>query len=142
MKYHIKIGLYFENGFCNALFERYGDDSVYSVAKDIFPSNITEVELYEIMIKFSFQPRYLTNNNKESFDDRKLNFKRSQRQARKIAKKVTDMRYYTKAQAELNKAMEDGKALHKKEKSIKTREEKQKQFIAKQEKLKEKRKGH
>ena len=142
MKGRISITLCFEDGFCSGLFERYNADNQYFVAKELFHATITEAELYQKLLKPTYRPNYRSSNALVICHNRQLSFKRSQRESRKLAKQVANMRHTTKADAELHKALENNKAISKKERSIRRADAKQEQFVLKQQKLKEKRRGH
>jgi hypothetical protein len=133
-----KLTVYFEDPFWVGVFER-EDETGYCVSRVVFGSEPTDVELYEYV-----QREYAHLSFSQPVKDhirifRKKKFKRVQREVRK---EVYEDGVGTKAQ----QAMKLQTELNKKEHQVISRErreeEKALRFQAKQEKKKQKHRGH
>ena len=131
------LTIFFEDPFWVGVFERI-DEGKYSVCKVTFGAEPTDAELWEFVqrhyTKLVFSPA-------EKVDLRQTadNPKRRQRSARKL---LLNSGVGTKAQQALQKQREEMKT-ERREKSRELREaEKQRQFELRQQKKKEKRRGH
>ncbi len=133
-----KLTVYFDDPFWVGVFER-DDETGFRVSRVVFGSEPTDAELYEyIQREYSHIDfgRPLKNQVKIV---RKKNFKRMQRDVRK---EVYEEGVGTKAQ----QAMKLQTELNKKERQVVSREQREEEkamkFKLKQEKKKEKRRGH
>jgi hypothetical protein len=133
-----KLTVYFEDPFWVGVFER-EDETGYCVSRVVFGPEPTDAELYAYI-----QQEYANLNFGEPIQNqvkivRKKNFKRMQREVRK---EVYEEGVGTKAQ----QAMKLNMALNKKERQVKSREELEREkalkFEMRQEKKKEKHRGH
>ncbi len=133
-----KLTVYFDDPFWVGVFER-EDDTGYRVSRVVFGPEPTDAELYEY-IRHEYKKLDFGKPIKGQVKIiRKKNFKRMQREVRK---EIYEEGVGTKAQ----QAMKLDLALNKKERQVTTREmleaEKALKFQIKQEKKKEKHRGH
>ncbi|HND48498.1 MAG TPA: YjdF family protein [Anaerolineales bacterium] len=133
-----KLTVFFEDPYWVGVFER-EDEKEYQVARAIFGCEPTDAELYEFL-----QANYRNLEFSRSFQgeiqlERKVNFKRKQREVRKQA---NENGIGTKAQQAIKQVMEESKKGRKRDVRQQRREEEKLKFVLKQEKKKEKQKGH
>lgn len=133
-----KLTVLFEDPFWIGLYER-EDNGRYEVCKITFGSEPREYEVYEFLLKNWNKLRFSPSIEAEMTVDRHINPKRMQRL---IHKQIANTGIGTKAQQALKLQQERGK-LERKSRSREQREaEKQLQFDLRQEKRKEKHRGH
>ena len=133
-----KLTVFFEDPYWVGVYER-EDEKEYQVARAIFGCEPTDAELYEFL-----QANYRNLEFSRSFQgeiqlERKVNFKRKQREVRKQA---NENGIGTKAQQAIKQVMEESKKGRKRDVRQQRREEEKLKFVLKQEKKKEKQKGH
>ena len=133
-----KLTVFFEDPYWVGVFER-EDEKEYQVARAIFGCEPTDAELYEFL-----QANYRNLEFSRSFQgeiqlERKVNFKHKQREVRKQA---NENGIGTKAQQAIKQVMEESKKGRKRDVRQQRREEEKLKFVLKQEKKKEKQKGH
>lgn len=137
-KSSIKITILFDGAFWVGIFERYSD-GCYSVAKHIFGNEPSNPELYDFLLQQGHKLKFTTPNEEEGVQAGKKNYKRLVREAKKEMNKQPTV---TKAHMAIKKELEQ----HKQIKKHQTSDEKRSQLIArfqlKQEKKKQKHKGH
>jgi hypothetical protein len=133
-----KLTVFFEDPFWVGVFER-EDESGYCVSRVVFGSEPTDVELYEY-IQREYAHLIFSRPIKEHIRIvRKKNFKRIQREVRKEA---YEDGIGTKAQQAMKLQMELNKKEHQTVSRERREEEKSLRFQVKQEKKKQKHRGH
>ena len=132
-----KLTIYFEEPFWVGVFEELDGDKL-SVCRMVFGAEPTDAEIYDFILKHYYHLRF-SAPVKAEIKQKADNPKRRQRNARK---QMESSGIGTKSQQALQKQYEENKVQRK----IRTREqreaEKQRQFELKQQKRKEKHKGH
>ena len=133
-----KLTVFFDDPFWAGVFER-EDETGYRVSRVIFGSEPTDAELYEFIQKEYKHIDFGKPIESQVKIIRKKNFKRMQRDVRK---EVYEEGVGTKAQQAMKLQMELGK----KERQVKSREQREAdklaEFKLKQQKKKEKHRGH
>ena len=137
MAFELNLTLFFEEPFWIGVFEELDGDKL-SVCKVVFGAEPTDAEVYDFVLRrynhLCFSPPI-----KAEIKQKADNPKRRQRNARKQLEKSG---VGTKSQQALQKQYEENK-LERKQRSREQREaEKQRQFELKQQKRKEKHRGH
>lgn len=133
-----KLTVLFEDPFWIGLYEREGN-GCYEVCKITFGAEPKDYEVYEFLLKNWDILRFSPSIEAEMTVDKRVNPKRMQRL---IHKQVADHGIGTKAQQALKLQQEQGKLERKSRSREKREEEKQLQFDLRQEKRKEKHRGH
>ncbi|HNE06441.1 MAG TPA: YjdF family protein [Anaerolineales bacterium] len=133
-----KLTVFFEDPYWVGVFER-EDEKEYQVARAIFGCEPTDAELYEFLQANYHKLEFSRSFQGEIQVERKVNFKRKQREVRKQAK---ENGIGTKAQQAIKQVMEESKKERKQDSRQQRREEEKLKFVLKQEKKKEKQKGH
>ena len=132
-----KLTIYYEEPFWVGVFERI-DNGKLSVCKVTFGAEPTDAEIYAFILKYFNHLRF-SPPVKTEVKQKADNPKRRQRNAQKQLEKSG---VSTKSQQALQKQYEENK-LERKQRSREHREaEKQRQFELKQQKRKEKHRGH
>ena len=133
-----RLSILFEDPFWIGLYERECDGR-YEVCKITFGAEPKDYEVYDFMLKNWSKLRFSPSIEAQKAAEKRINPKRMQRL---INKQIDDSGIGTKAQQALKLQQEQGK-LERKTRSREQRdEEKQRQFDLKQEKRKEKHRGH
>lgn len=137
----IKATIFFENFFWVGSFER-TDKSGYAVARHIFGGEPSDAEVYAFVLENYTQLRF-GEPQEVTVKIRRMNPKRVQREIRKEMEKLKkESRPSTLAQdamrMELEKNKKEKQKVSKKEREAK----KERLFLLKQEKRKEKKRGH
>ena len=133
-----KLTVFFEEPFWVGLYERESDGK-YEVCKIIFGAEPKDYEVYQYFLDNWRGLRFSPGIEAASADERQINPKRMQRETQKAMQSTG---VGTKAQQALKLQQEQGK-LERKERTKQQREaEEQRQFELRQEKRKEKRRGH
>lgn len=133
-----KLTVLFEAPFWIGLYER-EDNGCYEVCKITFGAEPKDYEVYGFLLENWNKLRFSPSIEAEISVDKRINPKRMQRL---INKQITDTGIGTKAQQALKLQQEQGK-LERKIRSREKREaDKQLQFELRQEKRKEKHRGH
>lgn len=137
----IKATIYFEKKFWVGSFERI-DQTGYAVAKHIFGGEPTDPEVYQFVLE-NYQSLNFGPPKAFELEIKRKNPKRVQREVRKEMERVkqetrpsTFAEDYMREELERNKRVKKAKTKAQKEELI------EKQFNLKQQKRKEKRKGH
>ena len=132
-----KLTIYFEEPFWVGVFEELDGDKL-SVCRMVFGAEPTDAEIYDFILKHYYHLRF-SAPVKAEIKQKADNPKRRQRNARK---QLENTGIGTKSQQALQKQYEENKAQRK----IKARElreaEKRRQFELKQQKRREKHRGH
>ena len=132
-----KLTIYFDEPFWAGVFEE-TDGGKLSVCKVTFGAEPTDAEIYEFIIKHYYHLRF-SAPVKAKIKQKADNPKRRQRNAHKQLEKTG---IGTKSQQALQKQYEENK-IERRQKSREQREaEKQRQFELKQQKRREKHRGH
>jgi hypothetical protein len=133
-----KLSISFEDPFWIGLYER-EDNGRYEVCKITFGAEPKDYEVYDFMLKNWGKLRFSPSIEANSIAEKHINPKRMQRL---INKQIEDTGIGTKAQQALKLQQEQGKLERKSRSREQREEEKQRQFDLKQEKRKEKHRGH
>ena len=132
-----KLTIYFDDPFWVGVFEELDGDKL-SVCRMVFGAEPTDAEIYDFILKHYYHLRF-SAPVKAEIKQKADNPKRRQRNARK---QLENTGLGTKSQQALQKQYEENKAQRK----IKARElreaEKRRQFELKQQKRREKHRGH
>jgi hypothetical protein len=133
-----RLTVFFEDPFWVGVYERTSRSGL-EAARVVFGDEPKDYEVYDFFLNqwadLEFSPPVAGG----STDDRKINPKRMQRAAQKA---VSGSGVGTKAQEALKLQYEQNKAEHKSEARRQTEEEKERQFEIRQQKRKEKHRGH
>lgn len=133
-----KLTVYFENPFWVGVYERqFG--TTYEVCKITFGSEPKEYEVYEFLLKNWMNFKFSSSIVSDEVLEKRINPKRMQRE---IKKNLQDVGIGTKAQQALKLQHEQNKMARKKYSKQKREEYKEEQFILRQQKKKEKHRGH
>lgn len=133
-----KLTVYFENPFWVGVYERqFG--TTYEVCKITFGSEPKEYEVYEFLLKNWLDLKFSSSIVSDEVKEKRINPKRMQRE---IKKNLQDVGIGTKAQQALKLQHEQNKMARKKYSKQKREEYKEEQFILRQQKKKEKHRGH
>ena len=132
-----KLTVYFEEPFWVGIFERI-EDGKLSVAKVTFGAEPKDYEVQEHIQKYYFSLKF-SPAVETAVKDIKRNPKRMQREAKK---QMLETGIGTKSQQALKLQQEQNKQEHKERSSKKKEAEEQRMFELKQQKKREKHKGH
>lgn len=133
-----KLTVFFEEPFWVGLYER-EDDGRYEVAKVTFGAEPKDYEVYEYFFANWHALRFSPSIAAAAQDERQINPKRRQREAQKA---VQSTGVGTKAQQALKLQQEQNKLEHKTRSKEQREAEEAHQFQCKQQKRKEKHRGH
>lgn len=128
----------FEDPFWVGVYERQ-EQSVYQVCKITFGAEPKDYEVYEFLLRNWHRLRFSPGVVSEQEAKKRRNPKRLQRE---IHRQVKETGIGTKAQQALQLQHEQGKALKKQTSKERRELERERQFALRQEKRKEKHKGH
>ncbi len=132
------LTILFNDPFWIGIYERESHGK-YEVCKITFGSEPKDYEVYDFMLKNWSRLRFSPSLKSESVAEKHVSPKRMQRQINKL---TAETGIGTKAQQALKLQQEQGKIERKVRSREQREEEKQKQFDLKQEKRKEKHRGH
>lgn len=133
-----KLTVYFDAPFWVGVYERLENEEL-SVCRIVFGSEPKDYEVYDFLLKNFFKLRFSHTIKADSFEDRKINPKRLQRQ---IKKETQNKGIGTKAQQSIQLERES-KKMERKEMSKANREAlKEEKYLKRVLKKKEKKKGH
>ncbi|MBS0624784.1 MAG: YjdF family protein [Verrucomicrobia bacterium] len=137
----IKATIYFENKFWVGAFER-TDKEGYAVARHIFGGEPSDPEIHEFVLSHFLDLRF--GNPKEiQIEIKRMNPKRVQREVRREMERIKEStRPSTLAQDVMREEMEKNKIERKRKTSAEKQARKDEQFSLKQQKRKQKHKGH
>lgn len=137
----IKATIFLEKRFWVATFERV-DKEGYAVARHIFGGEPTDPEIYDFVLTHYHELRF--GEAKEiTVEIHRMNPKRLQREVRREMKKIKETtKPSTLAQDYMREEIEKKKKIRKSVSSIEKKARKDEQFALKQQKKKEKQKGH
>lgn len=134
----IKLTVLFDGQFWLGIFERNSAEG-YSVAKYTFGSEPSEPVLYDFILKQTDYLLFTTPSGEEKEAIKKKNPKRMKREARKA---MEDKGTITKAHEAMKNEEKKCKTIIKQKNSQEKREDAMRKFLLKQQKRKEKKKGH
>lgn len=133
-----KLTVFFENPFWVGIFECESKRS-YEVCKIVFGAEPKDYEVYEFLLKNHHRLKFSRQKLTEKSKQKRLNPKRMQKE---IKKQTEDRGVGTKAQQALKEAYEQSKAENKTLSREKIEAEKERKFELRQQKKKEKHRGH
>lgn len=137
----IKATIFFEKRFWVGAFERI-DKEGYAVARHIFGAEPADMEVYEFILNH-YQDLNFGAPREFTLQIKRMNPKRVQREVRREMERIKEtMRPSTFAQDTLKEELEKNKLEKKKRTSSEKQARKEAQFVLKQQKKKEKQKGH
>lgn len=133
-----KLTVLFEDPFWIGLYER-EDSGKYEVSKITFGAEPKDYQVYDFLLKNWKALRFSPSTEADVLIERRINPKRMQR----LVKQQTEHSGIgTKAQQALKLQQEQGKTAHKVRSREQREAEKERQFTMRQEKHKEKHRGH
>ena len=138
MKTKIKLTVFFENMFWVGIFERTFDEK-YEAAKVVFGSEPKDYEVYDFILKNFNKIRFSNSIAQEVVEERKINPKRQQRE---IKREVAKIGIGTKAQIAVKQQYEEAKTEIKRLSKEEKEEDLKRKFDLRQQKKKERHKGH
>ncbi|MCP1109707.1 YjdF family protein [Ohessyouella blattaphilus] len=133
-----KLTVFFDDPFWVGVYERISDGKL-EVCKITFGAEPKDYEVYAFLLENWSKLRFSTPIKADSKQDTKINPKRMQRA---IKKQLESNGIGTKAQQAIKLSQMEGKEARKKKSRLEREQEKERQFIIKQEKKKMKHKGH
>jgi hypothetical protein len=133
-----KLSILFEDPFWIGLYER-EEHGRYEVCKITFGAEPKDYEVYDFFLNHWSKLRFSPSVEAAAIAEKRINPKRMQRL---INKQIDNVGIGTKAQQALKLQQEQGKLQRKSRSREQREEEKQRQFDLKQEKRKEKYRGH
>lgn len=137
----IKATIFFEKRFWVGTFER-TDKEGYAVARHVFGAEPADMEVYEFVLSH-YQHLNFGTPREFTLQIKRMNPKRVQREVRREMERMKEtMRPSTFAQDTLKEELEKNKREKKKRTSAEKEARKEAQFALKQQKKKEKQKGH
>ena len=139
MIYSIKLNVLFDNPFWIGVFETESDDG-FRACKVTFGSEPKDYEVYEFILKRFYKLNFSNAITIEKTETVKR--KNPKRVIREIRKETKDRGIGTKAQNALKKQHEENKEEHKKSRKERKELLELRKFELKQQKKKEKHKGH
>ena len=133
-----KLTVFFDDPFWVGVFES-ADGDMLKVAKVTFGSEPKDGEIYDFLLKNYNRLQFSQSIADEKALEKRINPKRMQRD---IHRQMTEKSIGTKAQQALKEEQENKKIIRKAFNRQKTEAEKQQQFELRQEKKKQKHRGH
>ncbi len=133
-----KLTILFEDPFWIGLYE-VEDENVYSVCKIMFCAEPKDCEVYDLILKSWHKFRFYQTKNDLSISEKRINPKRQQRM---INKQLNGKAIGTKAQRALKLQHEQNKSSKKVNKRENKKAAEVRKFNLKQEKRKDKHRGH
>ena len=133
-----RLTVFFEEPFWVGIYERECDGK-YEVCKITFGAEPKDYEVYAFMLKNYGNLRFSPSLDTSAIDEKRINPKRMQRE---INKQLQSTGVGTKAQQALKLQQEQGKFERKTRSRAARDAEKERQFTLRQEKRKEKHRGH
>lgn len=137
-KIESQLTVYFENPFWVGVYERQ-DDGRLTVCRIVFGTQPKDYEVYQFIQQNWHLLRFSPPVSAGKHIGKRINPKRMQRD---IQKQLTGNGVGTRAQQALKLQQQEGKKAHQKRTHLQKEEEQLKRFAQKQEKKKQKRKGH
>lgn len=135
---YARLTVYFEDPFWVGLYER-GGGGTYAVCRIVFGAEPRDYEVHTFLLEQWRRLRFSLSMEVEGPVERKVNPKRMQRQ---VKRQMQTPGIGTKAQQALKLQQEQGKEARKRRSREERETEAERQFALRQEKRREKRKGH
>lgn len=135
---YARLTVYFEGPFWVGLYER-GDGGAYEVCKIVFGAEPRDYQVHAFLLENWRRLRFSPSMEAEGPVERKVSPKRMQRQ---IKRELQSAGTGTKAQQALKLQQEQGKEARKRRSREERETEAERQFALRQEKRREKHKGH
>lgn len=133
-----KLTVYFDDPFWVGVYERQ-DESGYSVARVVLGSEPLDGEVYAFLLQHYDEFRFGPLQQSSMIEAKAKNYKRVQREVRRTMQEDS---IGTKAQQAIKLAQNEAKQARKKRSSAEKKQEAQVRFAERQEKHKEKHRGH
>lgn len=137
-KIESQLTVYFENPFWVGVYER-RENGRLTVCRIVFGAQPKDYEVYQFILQNWRHLRFSPPVGAEQQTDKRINPKRLQRN---IQKQLAGNGIGTRAQQALKLQRQEGKTAHQKRTHLQKEQEKLQRFAQKQEKKKQKRKGH
>lgn len=133
-----KLTVFFESPYWVGVYERMSEGKL-EVCKITFGAEPKDYEIYAFLLENGHRLRFSTPIKAQKRPEKKINPKR---QIRKIRAHTSASGVGSKAQQAIKQQYAEGKTARKKERRERCEEEKERRFSAKQEKRKQKHRGH
>lgn len=133
-----RLTVFFENPFWVGIFEA-ESKSGYEVCKIVFGAEPKDYEVYDFLLKNHHRLKFSRKRLSEKLTEKRLNPKRMQKE---IKKQLENKGAGTKAQQALKESYEQLKTERKTKSKEQIEAEKERKFLLRQEKKKEKHRGH
>lgn len=133
-----KLTVYFDDPFWVGVYEKQ-DESGYQVARVVFGSEPLDAEVYALILHHYDEFCFGSLQQDHRIEEVKKNFKRAQREVRKA---MQEAGVGTKAQQAMKLSMTEAKQQRRQHASAEKEFEAQQRFRERQEKRKEKHRGH
>jgi hypothetical protein len=133
-----KFTVYFDDPFWIGVCERQDEDG-YSVARVVFGGEPSDAALYQFILKNYRQFIFSRPSKDEKAESKPLNFKRAQREARRVQQNAG---IGTKAQEALKAALAQNKQERQEYSKVQREAESEQRFLQRQQKKREKHRGH
>ena len=135
---YARLTVYFEDPFWVGLYER-GGGGTYAVCRIVFGAEPRDHEVYAFLLEHWRRLKFSPSMEAEGPGERRINPKRMQRQ---IKRELQNTGMGTKAQQALKLQQEQGKEARRRRTRGEREAEAERQFALRQEKRREKHKGH
>ncbi len=132
-----KLTFYFEKPFWVGFFERW-EDGRLAVCKFTFGAEPKDAEIYDFILH-NYNNLKFSSAVESDIKDKKINPKRMQRE---VKKQLQNRGIGTKSQQALQLQVQQNKLEHKQNNRNKQQQDKQRKFLLKQQKRKDKHRGH
>ena len=134
----VKLTVFFEEPFWVGVFEKCEGNSI-CVCKVVFGAEPKDYEVYEFLLKEYNNLKFSPSISTDGIEKSKINPKRLQR---KIKREIKNTEIGTKAQLALKQQYEVDKIEKRKTSREGKEQKKERQYVLRQQKKKEKRRGH
>jgi hypothetical protein len=138
MKTQIKLTVFFEGIFWVGVFEKISEER-YEAARVVFGSEPKDYEVYDFILKNFNRINFSSSMELESIEEKRINPKRLQRE---VKKEIENSGASTKAQLAVKEQYEQLKLQHKRLSKEEKEEQLKRKFDLRQQKKKEKHRGH
>lgn len=138
MKTQIKLTVFFEGIFWVGVFEKISEER-YEAARVVFGSEPKDYEVYDFILKNFNRINFSSSMELESIEEKRINPKRLQRE---VKKEVENSGASTKAQLAVKEQYEQLKLQRKRFSKEEKEEQLKRKFDLRQQKKKEKHRGH
>ncbi|EOR27732.1 hypothetical protein A500_02916 [Clostridium sartagoforme AAU1] len=133
-----KLTVFFEDPFWVGIFEK-SEENYLCFCRIVFGPEPKDYEVYDFLLKEYNKCKFSPPLSDDKIEQRRINPKRLQK---KIKKEVQEIQIGSKAQIAMKKQLEERKLERRKISKEKKEQEKDRQFLIRQQKKKEKHKGH